>query len=89
MNDTERLDWLADQFGCALVNDDNGHWAVASAGMQNVPESDGPFDFLATFAIEKRFWRSSVREAIDAAIEDEENIASAPEEEEEDEETHL
>jgi len=69
MTDTERIDWLEAQFGCALVNDDNAHWTVAFDGMQNVPEGEGPCDIATSFFIEADRWANSVREAIDAAIE--------------------
>jgi hypothetical protein len=38
--DTERLDWIEANFGIALLDDDNGHWAVSGSGMQNVPEGE-------------------------------------------------
>ena len=42
MSDKYRLDWLESitrEGACpALVNDDNGHWAVAFTGFQNVPD---------------------------------------------------
>ncbi len=65
--DTERLEWLQKQFGCALINDDNGHWAMSWAGMQNVPEGDGPQDIQTSFFIEAKEWHDGVTEAIDAA----------------------
>jgi hypothetical protein len=37
MNDMGRLDWLENQQVCALVSDDNGHWAFVCSGFQNVP----------------------------------------------------
>ena len=70
MNDTKRLDWLADQFGCALVNDDNGHWAFTGEGLQNVPIDNEPEDIMSSFYIEKKDWKNSIREAIDAAKEE-------------------
>jgi len=79
ITDSERLDWLEASFGIALVSDDNGHWAIAGDGMQNIICDDGTFDMVANFFIEKRFWRDSVREAIDVAMEDEDEIAPAPE----------
>lgn len=68
MTDQERLDWLEQQPGAALVNDDNGHWAVAYDGFQNVPVGDQPQDISTAFYIEKSRWHNSIREAIDAAI---------------------
>lgn len=66
MTDTERLDWLSQQDGYALVSDDAGRWAVVSDGMQNLPD-DEPADIQTLFFIEANKWKPSVREAIDAA----------------------
>lgn len=65
--DEERLDWLSKQFGCGLINDDNGHWAVAFIGTQNVPMTTKPCDINTTFWIKKKEWRNTIRGAIDAA----------------------
>jgi len=76
MTDTERLNWLEENEGLALVSDDFGNWAVVTDGCQNVPLEPGkPSDITTSFWIEKKQWRPSVREAIDAAIqgEDEQN----------------
>ena len=66
--DTERLDWLEEQFGCALVNDDNGHWACVYDGIQTVPDSESAIDMSTSFWIEKDKWHNSVREAVDSAM---------------------
>lgn len=79
--DKARLDWFEEQFGLALVNDDDGRWVVAKSVMWNLPD-DGPYDMAATLFIEKRFSRWSVREVLDEAMAYEENIAPAPEQEE-------
>lgn len=51
--------------GCpAIVNDDNGHWAVATSGIQNVPEGPDTFDCYSTFIIEKGRWYDTVPMAI-------------------------
>ena len=72
MNDTERIDWLeayAKQGGCpALLNDDNGHWAVSATGVQDMPNGDEAADISTSFFVEAGEWRNSVREAIDAFI---------------------
>jgi hypothetical protein len=66
--DTERLDWLeAEGNGCALVHDDDAHWAVAFSGTQNVI-INGPQDLTTTYWIEADKFRPTVREAIDAAM---------------------
>ena len=71
MNDTERLDWLEAQTkkgACpALLNDDNGHWAVSFEGIQNCPD-DGPCDISTAFFVDAGHWHNTIREAIDAAI---------------------
>lgn len=68
--DTQRLDWLATQYGAALVNDDFGSWAVSYDGMQNLPDGDGPSDIETTFFIKADKWCSDIRAAIDAAMTD-------------------
>lgn len=69
--DTERLDWLAEQAGAALINDDFGRWAVSMMGMQQIPDgiTDAPQDLQTMFFLEASEWRQSIREAIDAAKE--------------------
>ena len=73
MTDTERLDWIESQGGIALVSDDFGHWCISGDGLQNIPEevmgdNPTPGDIQTTFFIEKERWCTSVREAIDVAI---------------------
>lgn len=69
-SDTQRLDWLAEQDGAALVSDDFGNWAVSYDGMQSIPEEPGkPSDISTSFFITENEWRPSIREAIDAAAE--------------------
>lgn len=51
----------------ALVNDDNGHWAVAFDGTQNVPDGDGPEDIMTSFFIARDKWYNTIGEAIEAA----------------------
>ena len=71
-DDTQRIDWLEKEFGCGLVNDDNGHWAVSYDGIQNVPAGSEASDITTSFWIEKHQWRNSVREAIDDAMDESE-----------------
>ena len=66
MTDTELLDWMGQQDGCALISDDNGHWVFTGEGFQNVVDG-GPKDVQTTFFIEASQWKNSVREAIQAA----------------------
>lgn len=74
--DTERIDWLeqhAREGGCpALLNDDNGHWAVSGDGTQNLPSGDQPEDIWTSFVVEAGKWYPSIREAIDAFIAEDE-----------------
>ena len=67
--DTFRLNWLEKQDGAALINDDSGHWAFASDGIQNVntPENEY-YDLASTHLVEKHAFKPSIREAIDHAI---------------------
>ncbi len=70
--DAERINYFeqraADGGSPALVNDDNGHWAVVEDGMQSVPEGDGPQTISTSFWIEADQWHDSARAAIDAAM---------------------
>lgn len=68
--DTYLLNWLGKQDGAALVNDDGGRWAVSFDGIQNVPEKE-PSDIQTTFFIEAAQWKPTIREAIQAAIDEE------------------
>lgn len=72
MTDTERIDWLAritDKGACpALINDDNGHWAISFEGIQSCPTGDEPEDIQTAFYIEAKDWKNSIREAIDDAM---------------------
>ena len=71
MTDTELLNWLEKQYGAALINDDIGHWAVATQGLQNCPLGEGTFDLASTWWVEKHAFYPTIREAIRAAIENE------------------
>ena len=68
--DTERLDRLEKAFGFALISDDNGHFACVSDGFQACPVGDDPEDMQTTFWVEKDQWHDTIREAIDAAMEE-------------------
>ena len=72
MTDTERLNWLEQKVNkgdCpGLINDDNGHWAVAFEGFQNVPDGGKPVDIDTTFFVSVQDWKDTIREAIDHAI---------------------
>ncbi len=47
-----------------LLHDDNGHWAVAFDGFQNVPMSDKPEDISTTCFVEAENWKDSIYEAL-------------------------
>jgi len=68
MTDKELLDWLEKQEGLGLISDDAGRWAVSTGGIQNVPESAFPIDIASTFFVEKEYWKSTIKEAIEEAI---------------------
>lgn len=73
-SDTELLNWLEhvahEGSSPALINDDNGHWAVSFDGWQNVPDGDKPNDICTTFVVKAHVWHNTVREALTAAIND-------------------
>lgn len=72
--DTERLnalEELVERGACpGIINDDNGHWAVAGDGVQNVPWGDGPVDISTSFFVEAGRWKNTIREAIDDFLDD-------------------
>ena len=73
--DTERLEWLATRgsiMGGGLISDDKGHWVFTADGIQTICDGDGPDDCSTAFFVEKGKWKNSVREAIDAAIHEDE-----------------
>jgi len=79
MTDSERIDWLESQCGSSLICDDNGRWAVAVSGWQNLQDGDGVFiteraiDIQTTFCIDADEWKDSIREAIDCCVEKEDD----------------
>jgi len=68
MDDTKRFNWLEEQFGGAVINNDNGMWAFASDGFQNIESGNEAFDLESTFLVEKHAFKPTLREAIDHAI---------------------
>ncbi len=67
----DALERLVDGGACpGVINDDNGHWAVAEDGIQNCCFGEEPQDLSTTFFIEARKFRSTIREAIDAYLDD-------------------
>jgi len=76
--DTELLDGLealVKNGDCpGIINDDNGHWAVSGEGVQNVvcgPETE---DVHTTFFVEAKDWKDTIREAINAYLDDAQEI---------------
>lgn len=74
--DTELLDSLiaCAHRGCCpgIIFDDNGHWAVTDDGMQNVPFGPEPIDIQTTFYVRKDKWLPSLRDAINAYLDEDE-----------------
>jgi hypothetical protein len=68
ITDTDRLNWMRKQYGCGLISDDNGHWAVSSCGWQNVVAGEQPQDVCSTFVVDGKDWKNSLRKAIDSAM---------------------
>jgi len=53
----------------ALVNDDNGKWALSVEGVGEACHSSGD-DWWGTVIVESRLWRDTPEEAVMAAIEE-------------------
>jgi hypothetical protein len=69
--DKQLLDWFYKHgFAHSLIGDDNGHWACTCDGIQNVPTGNKVGDMASSVFIEKKMWKKSPREAINAAIDD-------------------
>ncbi len=68
MTDTELLNWLEEKakkgYCPALVNDDNGHWAVSFKGIQAVGSSGGDVGVYTS----KYQWKDTIRGAIEYAF---------------------
>ena len=71
MTDKELLDLLEKKgFGCGLISDDNGHWAVSGTGFQNVPPGKKPVKIATSFLVQAKEWKGSVRAALEAFAKD-------------------
>ena len=67
--DKALLDWLSQQEGANLVNDDAGRWAVSVGGCQPVPENGGFREAVNIMSfVEPEEWRDDLRHAIDVAM---------------------
>jgi len=60
---TDILEKLADIGHCpCLINDDNGNWAVASDGWQNIRGTGG--DLETTLIVRAEFFKPTISEAV-------------------------
>jgi hypothetical protein len=68
------LNWLdAHKDGGALIHDDNRHWAFAWDGMQKVVTGMKPQDYETYHAVDAKRCRLTARDAIDAAMDEDES----------------
>ena len=73
--DRERLDWLERHaFGSGVIGDDDGRWVVPQGGMQPMP-CGKPQGGVWYYDVGPDEWRDSIRQAIDAAMDEEERDA--------------
>lgn len=76
-SDTELLDGLeklVNQGDCpGIINDDKGHWAVSGCGMQSIQPGPGPDDVDTSFYVEADSWKPTIREAIEAYLDQDES----------------
>lgn len=61
-----------------IINDDKGHWAVSATGMQTIQAGPGPDDVQTVFYIEAARWKATIREAIEAYLNEAETELNAP-----------
>jgi len=71
LTNDQLLEALQNSYGESLICDDNGRWAVAGCGHQNLTDpkigqliSDGPIFIETVFWIEADEWCDSIREAL-------------------------
>lgn len=77
--DKELLDALDEMLGVGLIHDDNKFWYVSDGGFQNVVTGEEPQPLQSTFTIigdELKRGRTTVREAINAYLDEDENQGS-------------
>lgn len=80
ITDKQRLDFLQDnQFrGKSILNDDNFHWAIVDSAFINIhsdkiikiTDQEKEAETEIKFEVKKTEWKNSLREAIDAYIEE-------------------
>ena len=59
------VEWLVDKGYCpGLLYDDNGHWALALEGMQDVPIGPDPQDIATSFFVDSIMWADTAPLAI-------------------------
>lgn len=72
--DTELLDGLIKLAAVggspAVINDDNGHWAVSEEGYQTISVGKEPKDCQTTFFIAADKWKDSIREAVNTYLDE-------------------
>lgn len=52
----------------SIISNDNGQWAVVFDGVQFSAVSEFPEDAIASYYIDKKYWKPTVREALVFAI---------------------
>lgn len=63
----ECLEQLANDGFCpAILNDDNGHWALVFDGVQTIDTKKS--DWSGSYFVEKKYWKNSVLEAVRYSI---------------------
>jgi len=72
--DKKLIDWLEKGHGYGLISDNNGHWTVCGCGFQDILDNNSSENIQTTFIVFEGEWKNSIREAIIAAIEEEESI---------------
>jgi len=60
-------------FPIAVLNDDNGNWAVVADGYQSATFGDDAMDVDTHFWVSARHWKPTLREALKFFLEDEED----------------
>jgi hypothetical protein len=65
-------------FPIAVLNDDNGNWAVVADGYQSAAFGDNAMDVDTHFWVSARHWKPTLREALRFFLEDEEDDDDVP-----------
>lgn len=80
--DTLPFDFMLNQlsrlgFPIAVLNDDNGNWAVVADGYQSATFGDDAMDVDTHFWVSARHWKPTLREALKFFLEDDEEDEDA------------